>query len=324
MFRDKTVLIAGASGFIGSSVAERLANKLFGAAGIEIHAIARRRGALSRISGASNIQFHPCDLGDTDATTRIVSEINPHIVFHFASHGDASESRTQSAACIRSNIQGTVNLMEAYVSCSNSRTLVYGDSTKVYGDSASPFESATPVSPRSSYAISKSAAWQFCQLYGRLASIDVISIRPTLIYGPRQPFNLFESVMKMVREGAQEIRLKGGEQTRSPLYIDDAIDAYLLAAACAREWNGAAINIGGSEELTVREIAERIVAWMDSSIAVVASPDDMRETDVLRSTCDLSDAWRMLGWKPKTSLQEGFSNLRENGVVDDEARVHQT
>lgn len=324
MFRDTTVLVAGASGFIGSSVTERLATKLFGASGIEIHALARQRGALSQIRGASNIQFHPCDLGDAEATMRVLSEVNPHIVFHFASHPDAPESWNQSAECIRANIQGTVNLMEAYVRCSNARTLVYGDSTKVYGDSAEPFDAETPVSPRSSYAISKAAAWQFCQLYGRLASIDVISVRPTLIYGPRQPFNLFESVLKSLREGAQEIRLNGGDQTRSPLYIEDAVDAYLLAAATARDCSGAAINIGGVEEITVCAIAERIVEWMESTIPVIASPDDMRETDVQRSTCDLSDAWRMLGWKPKTSLEEGFSKLRASLTPKAGAPVHQS
>jgi UDP-glucose 4-epimerase len=101
------------------------------------------------------------------------------------------------------------------------------------------------------------------------------------------------------------IRLDGGDQTRDPLYVDDAVDAFIHAAHAGAKLAGRVINIGGGEEQTVEQLARRIVQWMNSSVPVVSAPCRRRPTEISRSFCDNAEAAQLLGWQPRTDLETG-------------------
>jgi len=98
----------------------------------------------------------------------------------------------------------------------------------------------------------------------------------------------------------------GGSQTRDPLYIDDAIDAYLLAALNGDSLSGRVISIGGGRERTVENIARTIIDLMKSSIPVVVDEQEMRHTDMMRSFSDNKEAYELLGWSPRFELEAGL------------------
>jgi len=308
MLHNQRILITGASGFIGSHILERLQQDGTPGAGATVHALARTRGKLNELPHLNGFDFHECDLTDPVAVQSVVSKIRPQVILHLASAPDGKQSGGHSHTSIRSNIVATVNLLDAAAADGHTTAFVYGDSTKVYGASPAPYTAATPPAPNSAYSITKAAGWEFVKLYAERANFDAVALRPTLIYGPRQPVNLIGNLLHAVQARQPVFRLQGGSQTRSPLYIEDAVDAFLAAAERAESLNGRAINIGGPEELTIADIAETVVRCADGRMRIEHN-GLMRDTDVSRSAVDLSEAEALMGWRPATPLAEGLRSL---------------
>lgn len=295
----RKVLVTGAGGFIGSHLVERLVSL-----GAEVAGLDRERGRLDHVAVGS-VRFLPCDLGDAGRTMQAVGDFAPEVVLHLAAHPDSSESYEQAKSTIESNAVGTLNVLEA-LSRAGGALLIYGDSCKVYGNSEVPYREAMPMHPNSAYAIAKAAGWELCGLYSRVHGLPTVSVRPTLIYGPRQAFNLIDYVVGCVLDGKAEVRIQGGEQTRDPLYIDDAVDAYLGAAASGKRLSERVINIGGGRERSVRDMVAEILSVMDADLPIVSDTQAMRPTEILRSFTDNAEAGEMLGWRPNTNLRDGL------------------
>lgn len=298
IYQHSNVLVTGACGFIGRHVVEHML-----AMGANITALDRviPMGLVDK----PKCRYVGCNLENADDTISVLNQFPPDIVIHLAAHPDGMESHQQICHAISSNIIGTVNVLEG-MRQSGCKVLVFGDSTKDYGDCAVPYREAMVDEPLGSYAISKSTAWQMCKLYKILYGINIVSVRPTLIYGPGQPFNLINYVTESVLDGKSEVRLMGGGQTRDPLYIDDAVAVYLLAAANAKEINGHVISIGGGHERTVESLAREVTHLMASNIPVVVDEQKMRPTDMKRSFCDNQEAKNLLDWSPEVDLCAGL------------------
>lgn len=299
--RGARVLVTGASGFIASHLVERLA-----ALGAEVAALSRSRGRLDEIDAHGRYAYLQCDLTDAALTRDVVAAFCPEIVFHFASRPDGFETFEHASGAINLNISGTLNLLEALRLCAT-RAIVYGDSCKVYGSHAPvPYRESTPTDPNSSYSISKLAGWHMCQLYARIHRFNAVAVRPTLIYGPRQGNNIIGFVIRSLLAGERGILLDGGTQTRDPLYIADAVDAFIAAAEQSPCINGRVINVGGGREVTVERLAQVIVQLVGGGAEVVCRPHRARETEMWRSYCDNEEAEALLGWRPRTSLAGGI------------------
>jgi UDP-glucose 4-epimerase len=299
------VLVTGGSGFLGSHLVARLIKE-----GATVGALARHEGQVAQLPERGQVEFIRCDLTDARQAGEAIRAFAPQILFHFASHPDAPEDVGQAAACIQGNIVTTLHALEG-VRRGAGGIFVYGDSCKVYGDSAGAYREHLPLRPKSSYAITKATGWQICQLYGRLHGIAVVSVRPTMIYGPRQGPNLITAVVRAVLGGQREVRLQGGTQTRAPLFIDDAIDAFVATARRGAGLAGRVINIGGGCERSVAELAARIVDVMGGDVRILAMPNQVRPTDTARSVCDNQAAKALLQWEPRTDLETGLARTIE-------------
>jgi nucleoside-diphosphate-sugar epimerase len=308
---NKTILITGAGGFIGSSIIDRLQQDRLESPSIEIHALGREYGKLAQLNRQDGFTFHECDLLDDASLQGIVASVNPHVVIHLASSPDAPESAGHARDSIANNILATVNLADAFAQSANPEGVVYGDSTKVYGSAAPPYHSGVRPIPNSAYAITKGAGWDFIRLQATLSGFAAVAIRPTLIYGVRQPRNIIRVLLDSIEAKETQFSVQGGAQTRAPLHIDDAIDAFLAAAYRLDRLDSQVINIGGAEELTVAEIAQQVVSCMESDMKIHCA-EDMRETEILHSTVDLSEAEDLLGWRPRVSFSEGIPLCLEN------------
>ena len=294
--QDKRILVTGASGFLGSLLLPYLLREGAKVAGLSRSSPDPRAGGYT---------FLQCDLCDPLATRDAFSSFVPDIVFHLASHADRTESYTQAVESIRGNLQAVLNTLEAFRLCGGS-VFIYGDSCKVYGDSAVPYRESTPMQPLSSYAICKAAGWEMCRLYRRVHGMCTVSVRPTIIYGPQQPFNLITYVVDAVLENRSEVPLDGGSQTRDPLYVDDAMEAFVAVARHGHDLSGRIVNISGGYELSVTELAREVVRVMNSRVPVVPMPGRVRLTDTQRSYCDNVEAKELIAWSPKTSLRTGL------------------
>lgn len=293
----KRILVTGASGFLGASLVQRLVSD-----GAIVAAVSRTRG---RLLAEQGFEFIQCDLTDLPAATQAFERFAPEMLFHFAAHPDGAESYSQACHSLQTNTLITLNALEAF-RFAKGALFIYGDSSKVYGDCEVPYRASMPLRPLSSYAIAKSAGWGLCELYRRLHRISTVSLRPTIIYGPRQAYNLVTYVVNCVVSGKAEVVLDGGSQTRDPLYIDDAIAAFVAVAEHGKQLEGHVINLGGGQEYTIRDLTETLLQLMGVRLQVIVANERVRPTDTRRSHCDNAEATPLLGWEPVVSLRQGL------------------
>lgn len=300
----KRVLVTGASGFIGSHLVHRL-NEL----DAHTSGLARSPGRLrQQLSDAHS--FVACDLRDPEQTRDTVRELRPQVVIHLAAHPDGREDGVQTAAVLATNVTALSHLLEALRELP-AVSLVYSDSVKVYGNGDVPYRSEQPLQPLSTYAVSKLAGWGLVDVYRRVHGLQAVCLRPTLVYGPGQGFNLFTFLLNAIHAGAPEIGLDGGSQTRDPLFIDDTVDAFIAAAEQCQSLSGSVLPLGGGREITVQALAELAVGLMGGRQKVVCRPTCVRPTETFRSWCDNAEISQALGWMPRTSLEDGIPRTAE-------------
>lgn len=307
------VLVTGAGGFIGSHLVRRLHGQ-----GVAVTGLDRDSGRLGTMAPLAN--FVGCDLRNAESVRHAVQQVRPQVVFHLAAHPDGKESGDQTYAALGVNVQATAHLLEALRELP-AVSLVYGCSSKVYGNTGVPYHSGLPMEPLSSYAVSKLAGWGLVDVYRRVHGIQAVALRPTLVYGPGQAFNIFTFLCKAVAEGREQIELDGGSQTRDPIYIDDAISAFIAAAEHCGALNGQALPIGGGREISVGEMAELAVSLLGGRQKVVCRPANVRPTEMLRSWCDNAEARKALGWEPQVTLDEGILRTAESLGVAPQAEL---
>lgn len=290
-----TIAVFGGTGFIGSHITRRLCQ--FGA---HVISVSRGKKPLTHHAGQ---EFATADLQDRRSLQNFFATYKPEIVYHLASDPDSSESFDQMATCSQGIIQGTIDLLRE--ASRSARLLIYGDTTKVYGNSAIPFSGNDPVRPNSSYAIAKAAAWQYCLLASQVSSLNVAGIRPTFVYGQGQNFNLISYIERCIHRN-EPVVLQGGNQTRDLLFVEDAVDAFIRVAISPESW-GRSIVIGSGEEQTVQSICQKVLSLLNSSLPIECRDEAARLTEIWRMRADNSEAQKLLGWSPSTSLSHGLS-----------------
>ncbi len=296
--KGKRIVVSGAGGFIGSSLIKKLLQCEAIVLGIDISG--NRLEAFSH----KNLTLKFVDLKDKEICEKSIINFSPSIFYHLASHPDNKETYEQIIKGPTQNLL-TINTLEAFSKCENRSIYIYGDTSKVYGKTSVPYYSNMAVNPICSYAIAKNADFQYCKLFSKIYNFKVLSVRPTMIYGPNQAFNLITFTIKSVLENQSKIILNGGKQTRAPLYIDDAINAYIAAQNSSLP-NQIAINIGGEREIPIIKIVMFILELMNSQVPVIQNDNNLRLTEMNRSTCNNSDANKYLSWYPEVSLETGL------------------
>lgn len=313
-WQGRRVLVTGAGGSLGAFMCGVLSK-------LDARVTALYRTGISEtVSNYPNLTAFRLDLASNNGKLEeIVSETSPEVVFHFASSPDGKEESDNILERVQSNTIGTNHLLEA-IRNTNLSAFLIADSCKVHGNAPVPHHESSEICPESSYAATKYASWVIATLYSRNHGVPVACLRPTLIYGPGQAFNLFSFLARCVKEQKKSIQLSGGTQTRDPLFITDVIRAYLLAAQNISAVNARAIPIGGGVEASVLDLSKRFVAQAGSKIPVEVCQATIRPGEILRSFCDNKDAEEAFGWTPKVSLDEGFVMLADYLLSDDAAK----
>src|SRR5262249_37612374 len=250
-----------ALGFFGSQLVDGLAGE-----GVRFVVAARTAAGLSRLRAVrGECIIALADVCEADSMVRALSAFRPDVVFHLAAHADGTESFDHVASCMRVNGLGLVHALQATVT-SGAELFVYGDSAKDYGNGDVPYRAAQPARPLCSYAIVKAAGWEFCRLAASFTPLKVVGLRPTFVDGPGQNWDGSTYVGECVTK-AEPVRLMGGSQTRDPLYIQDAVEAFVAAAESSKAW-GHAIPIGGGQEMTVASLCQSVLDVLGTPMTV--------------------------------------------------------
>ena len=296
-------LVTGGAGFIGSHLVRRLV-----ADGGRVRVIDNlatgKRERLRDLEGA--IEFIEGDLADPSTCENVLSGID--CVLHQAAVPSVQRSVKNPIETNKANITSTLNLLEG---CRNHRVrrFVYASSSSAYGDTpVLPKREDMPPNPLSPYALQKFVGERYCQLYFRLYGLETVSLRYFNVFGPSQdPYSEYSAVIPKfttrLQRGESIVVYGDGEQSRDFTYVDNAVEANILALR-APHAAGSVINIGCGERITLN----RLIKTLEEILEVQATVDyqPARPGDVRDSLADISLAQDLLGYQPKVTVAEGL------------------
>ena len=294
-------LVTGAAGFIGAALAHRLV-----ARGDAVALLVGPGSDLWRLASLrDDAAIVEVDLRDADAVALAVAAARPERVFHLAAHGAYSWQRSLPRM-IETNVAGFAHVAQAALDA-GANALVSAGSSSEYGlkDHAPP-EHELPA-PNSAYAVTKASATLLGGWLAREHGATITTLRLYSAYGPwEEPRRLMPALVAAGLERRLP-PLADPAIARDFVYVEDVIDAFLLAAERARPGAGAVYNVGSGRQTTLRELAEvaRRAFAIDEQPAWAAFPAREWDTDVW--VADARRAEAELGWRARTPLGAGLS-----------------
>jgi UDP-glucose 4-epimerase len=303
-------LITGIGGFIGSSLARELLRRGEQVRGVDNFSTGKK----DNLSGIlETIDFREADILDLEAMKLACTGAD--YVLHQAAIPSVPKSVLDPIGSNRANIDGTLNVLVAARDAKVKR-VVYAASSSAYGDTPTlPKKEEMTPDPISPYAVAKLASERYMISFYRCYGLETVSLRYFNIFGPRQdpssPYSgvLAKFITQMLR-GEQPTIFGDGEQSRDFTYIDNAVEANLLACkAPPAEAAGKVFNIATGRRATLNEtfkLLQEITSYSGSP--VYASE---RGGDIKHSLADISRAEAALGYKPKVDFEEGLRRTVE-------------
>ncbi len=298
------VLVTGGAGFIGSHLVERLLHD-----GDEVTVLDNystgRPANIELFKTEKKFRFYQRDIADFNSIKELFSGIE--IVYHIAGLADIVPSIQRPLDYFRSNVDGTVNVMEA-ARLSNVKRVAYAASSSCYGiPDIFPTPETAPVRPQYPYALTKFLGEQVVLHWGQVYKMGVNSLRFFNVYGPRARTSgtygaVFGVFLAQKIHGKPFTVVGDGAQTRDFTYVTDVADAVITAARS--QLKDEIFNIGSGRSVSVNQIAELLGGEK------VFLPKRPGEPDC--TFADISKIQKLLGWCPKISIEEGVSRLLQS------------
>lgn len=290
-------LVTGGAGFIGSHLADRLADDCSTTVYDDLST-----GSRNNIpEDASSIH---ADIRDDETLRDAVSAAD--VVFHEAAQVSVQRSINDPEASRAMNVDPLLTILDA--ARDTDTRVVFASSAAVYGHPQSlPISESHPKAPTSPYGLEKLTADHYCRLYHDRYDVDIVALRYFNAYGPRQQAGDYSGVISIFRDQARAgdaLTIEGdGTQTRDFIHVDDIVDANILAATTDKA-SGEAFNIGTGNSISISELAATIRDATNSCSDIVHV--DSREGDIEHSEADIQKARDVLGFDPTYDITEGI------------------
>ncbi len=287
-----TILVSGATGFIGSCLCRRLV-----ADGHEVHGISRHVHP-----SRQGMQWWRGDLSDARAVSQIMKGTRPQIVFHLASRVTGARDVGEVASTFQANLASSVNILTSALETGCQRVVLAGSSEEPVQN-----DGAAPCSP---YAAAKWSATSYARMFGALFHVPVVVPRIFMTYGPGQrdvqkvvPY----TILSMLR--GEQPKLSSGRRQVDWVYVDDVVEGLVRAAFCG-DAKEITFDLGSGTLVSVRTIVEYIAEIIGNGIKPEfgAIPDRPLEPERIADTRFLEETFR---WKPSTPWREGLRKTVE-------------
>jgi nucleoside-diphosphate-sugar epimerase len=304
------VLVTGGAGFIGSNLVRGLL-----AGGDEVRVLDNfstgNRANLAEIIDAIEIVE-----GELRSYERVHNATRGvEVVYHLGALGSVPRSVQDPLTSSAVNVEGTLNVLLA-ARDEGIRRVVFSSSSSVYGSRTDlPVTEAMPSDPISPYGVAKLAAERYCVSFSRVyESFETVVLRYFNVFGPRQsPFSQYAAMVPLfitaIARGEPVTIFGDGEQSRDFTYVENVVDATLRASG-AEGASGRIFNIAAGSPASVNAVAEAIGRILGKPIERLHEPP--RPGDIRDSWADVSEAGRVLGYRPSIDLEEGLRRTIES------------
>jgi len=297
------ILITGGCGFIGSYLVRRL---------IDLKNISRIVVLDIKDCEYENVDFIRMDIRDKNIAY-IMHNID--IVIHLAALIDVRESVLNPNLYHDINVNGTLNILDSCIKNHVSK-IIFTSSAAVYGNPMYlPIDEKHPLNPLSPYGASKAASELYISAYHYSYNIDAVIFRLFNVYGYGQS-SKYAGVIKIFMENALKNRpleiFGDGFQTRDFIYVEDVIDAIVKSMKMDIDFN--IFNIGSGKSLSINSLAKIFSKILDRELKIIHSKP--RKGDIRHSYANIDKAKKILGWVPKTSIEDGLRRMLEKYVKE--------
>jgi dTDP-glucose 4,6-dehydratase len=247
------------------------------------------------------------DIADRDSVRQAME--STEIVFHLAALIAIPYSYHAPASYVRTNVEGTLNVLQNARDLNVERVL-HTSTSEVYGTARTvPISEDHPLQGQSPYSASKIGADKLAEAFHLSFGLPVVTVRPFNTFGPRQSARaVIPVIITQCLAGKQSIRLGNLTPTRDLNYVSNTVDGYLAAAAGPQEAAGQTFNLGSGREISIGDLARLIASLVGVEIAIETDEQRVRPSgsEVERLLADASKAREVLGWSPQVSLEEGL------------------
>ena len=315
---DKKVLVTGACGFIGSHLVERLVEL-----GADVRAFVYYNsfnswGWIDTFNKdlKQKIDVHCGDIREEYNVRNAMKNID--IVFHLAALIAIPYSYESPSSYVKTNIEGTLNVLQAAKDLGAERIL-HTSTSEVYGTAEYvPIDEKHPIKGQSPYSASKIGADAIAESFYRSFGTSVAIVRPFNTYGPRQSARaVIPTIITQIHSRRKSIKLGSLFPTRDLTFVKDTVEGFVRLAQC-EEAIGGVTNIGLNREISIADLLNKIKALMNSDIKIEVDDQRVRpeKSEVERLWANNQKLVEITGWRPEYSINRGLEEtinwLREN------------
>jgi NAD dependent epimerase/dehydratase len=306
--KGKKVLITGSEGFIGSHLTEKLVEL-----GAEVTALVQYNsfnnwGWIDNFDKniKDSINVVTGDVREYDGMKRIIK--GQEVVFHLAALIAIPYSYLSPMAYVRTNVEGTTNVLEACREYGVQK-IVHTSTSETYGTALYvPIDEKHPMQGQSPYSASKIGADKIAESFYRSFDLPVATIRPFNTYGPRQSARaVIPTIISQILSGEREIKLGSLTPTRDFNYVKDTADAFIKIAESDKTV-GQVLNAGSNYEISIGNLAEKIIDIIGEKVKIVCDDERLRpeKSEVNRLWADNTKIKKLTDWNPEYTLDAGL------------------
>lgn len=307
----KRVLVTGGAGFIGSHIVDNLMEEGFDVTVIDNLDTGRIEN-IAHHQNKKSFHFIRGDIRDLDLVKKTMKDIDA--VFHEAALASITRSVKDPILTNDINVGGTVNLLKASSDLGVKR-FIFASSAAIYGDANLPVKKeGASLNPTSPYGVSKLAAEKYVQVFHRAYNLETVCLRYFNVYGPRQSFDVkgtyggaITIFTNRLLKNMPPIIYGDGEQTRDFIFIQDVVEANMLALS-SKNAAGEVFNVGTGKGISVNQVAEVLKDLMNKKDLKTFYADP-RPTDIRHGYADITKAKNILGYDSKFSIKDGLLEL---------------
>jgi GDP-mannose 4,6-dehydratase len=317
---SEKVLVTGITGFIGSSLAEKLIEKDYDVYGLIKYVVSRDIKKLDHIS--KNLTFVTCDITDYTSIRNTLKNINPDFVVHLAALSPVRLSFDHTFEFQQTNYIGSLNIAHAMLELPDPeyRRLIVASTAEVYGiqPENKPFTEDMPLKPSSPYSVSKAAMDMYIRMMMKSFNLNATIMRCVNTYGRKFDTGFIVEYLVTEMLKGNKIYIGAPDSIRDYMYVDDHVNAYIMAMESPKA-RGEALNAATGVGIKNRDLAFKIaekIGFDKDNIFLGAYPPGYPSrplaSDQPYLVLDATKIRSMLGWKPTVTLDEGLERVIEH------------